>query len=220
MLARYYEAGVGRFLSVDPAASKKQHPQSMNKYAYAFNNPLKFWDPDGRETSVLVADGSNADKFSAFGHAALFTETSSFKGGISRDGGRIDDKATFIKSYTDQGRKVTEFKLNVTPGQEANLASNMKETGQGGQVDHSVTGVSALCSQNCTTAVTNALKGAEIVPKDSSIGDNGLCDTPGQLSEDLDEGGEEHGIVNDKTVHPSTKAEQPKEQRLNPGSIQ
>ena len=36
MMARYYEAGLGRFLSVDPKASsaKVRHPESWNRYTH------------------------------------------------------------------------------------------------------------------------------------------------------------------------------------------
>ncbi|MEK6286383.1 MAG: RHS repeat-associated core domain-containing protein, partial [Acidobacteriota bacterium] len=54
-LARYYSSAQGRFTSVDPlmASASVTAPQSWNRYAYAFNNPLRFIDPDGQEVKVL-----------------------------------------------------------------------------------------------------------------------------------------------------------------------
>lgn len=51
MLARYYEAGVGRFLSVDPDSSTARpgDPPTWNRYSYAFNNPIRFNDPNGED---------------------------------------------------------------------------------------------------------------------------------------------------------------------------
>ena len=49
-IARYYGSNLGRFLSPDPAgkaAAKVGNPQSWNRYAYVFNNPLRFVDPLG-----------------------------------------------------------------------------------------------------------------------------------------------------------------------------
>jgi RHS repeat-associated protein len=46
--ARYYNARLGRFLSVDPVGGSVGSPQSWNRYAYVRNNPLNFIDPDGR----------------------------------------------------------------------------------------------------------------------------------------------------------------------------
>ena len=37
----------GRFLSPDPLGGSLANPQTLNKYAYAVNNPLKFVDPTG-----------------------------------------------------------------------------------------------------------------------------------------------------------------------------
>jgi len=49
MQARYYDPVVGRFLSVDPVmASGSGDWRHFNRYAYAYDNPNKFTDPDGR----------------------------------------------------------------------------------------------------------------------------------------------------------------------------
>jgi len=51
MLARYYGANLGRFLSTDPGRYFVRSPQSWNRYAYSANNPINFFDPDGREVT-------------------------------------------------------------------------------------------------------------------------------------------------------------------------
>ena len=47
--ARYYNYNYGRFTSPDPILNtgRADSPQSWNRYAYAFNNPLIFTDPTG-----------------------------------------------------------------------------------------------------------------------------------------------------------------------------
>lgn len=47
--ARYYDPGLGRFLSPDPAAPRLHQPQTLNPYLYAQNNPVRFIDPMGLE---------------------------------------------------------------------------------------------------------------------------------------------------------------------------
>lgn len=45
--ARYYNPLIGRFLSRDPWQGDPADPQSLNKYSYARNNPIKYIDPSG-----------------------------------------------------------------------------------------------------------------------------------------------------------------------------
>ena len=50
MLARYYSAGSGRFLQVDPGYDyDPMDPMSLNLYSYVRGNPVKSIDPDGRK---------------------------------------------------------------------------------------------------------------------------------------------------------------------------
>ena len=48
MQQRYYDPGIGRFLSVDPVAVRSMG-DNFNRYWYANNNPYINTDPDGRE---------------------------------------------------------------------------------------------------------------------------------------------------------------------------
>ncbi|WP_407290129.1 RHS repeat domain-containing protein [Xanthomonas campestris] len=49
MQQRYYDQGLGRFLSVDPVAADSVLASNFNRYWYANNNPYRFTDPDGRD---------------------------------------------------------------------------------------------------------------------------------------------------------------------------
>ena len=46
--ARYYGAGMGSFISVDPWDGDTTSPVSLNKYLYGYANPGIYIDPDGR----------------------------------------------------------------------------------------------------------------------------------------------------------------------------
>jgi RHS repeat-associated protein len=72
--ARYFGSSMGRMLSPDPIGGDLSNPQSLNKYAYALNNPLRFTDPtglyvcrDGQDCSAFekvlasLRDSTNAD---------------------------------------------------------------------------------------------------------------------------------------------------------------
>ena len=64
MLARYYGAGLARFLSVDPVDDTSvDAPQSWNKFTYSRNSPLVLKDPDGR---TVINGATDPDT-----HAAL-----------------------------------------------------------------------------------------------------------------------------------------------------
>ena len=47
--ARYYDASIGRFVSVDPVQGNLFNTQRLNRYSYTLNNPLKYVDPSGAE---------------------------------------------------------------------------------------------------------------------------------------------------------------------------
>ncbi len=45
--ARYYDTTLGRFVSADSLVPDRKNPQSLNRYSYVYNNPLKYNDPSG-----------------------------------------------------------------------------------------------------------------------------------------------------------------------------
>jgi RHS repeat-associated protein len=56
MHARYYNANLGRLLSVDPSLEiekAQKQPQRWNRYTYVTNNPMRYVDPDGRDIGFL-----------------------------------------------------------------------------------------------------------------------------------------------------------------------
>ena len=70
MGARYYNPLVGRFLSIDPKEADPSDLHSLNRYAYANNNPYRYVDPDGREPHPIVdALFPRGDPFRTLGEA-------------------------------------------------------------------------------------------------------------------------------------------------------
>ena len=47
LMARYYDPGVGRFITRDTFHGFENEPQSLNQYAYCHNNPVVYVDPSG-----------------------------------------------------------------------------------------------------------------------------------------------------------------------------
>lgn len=48
--ARYYDPEIGRFLTRDTLYGEIKAPQTLNRYVYCLNNPLKYIDPTGNES--------------------------------------------------------------------------------------------------------------------------------------------------------------------------
>jgi RHS repeat-associated protein len=50
--ARLYDPIMCRFISPDPIVPHPYNPQSLNRYAYVLNNPLRYTDPSGHEYTL------------------------------------------------------------------------------------------------------------------------------------------------------------------------
>ena len=76
--ARYYDATIGRFISPDSIVPDPLNPQSLNRYSYCLNNPLRYVDPSGHEGEFPGAPPtlSSTDPISmALWSAAMYTWT-------------------------------------------------------------------------------------------------------------------------------------------------
>jgi RHS repeat-associated protein len=58
--ARWMDPELGRWLSLDPELGSLSMPQTMNRYVYCVNNPLRFVDPTGEWLWVAIAAGIGA----------------------------------------------------------------------------------------------------------------------------------------------------------------
>jgi RHS repeat-associated protein len=69
--ARYYDAEIGRFISADTIVPDPSNPQTLNRYSYCLNNPLRYIDPSGHDLFndyyYYVANGGNVKPPSMFG---------------------------------------------------------------------------------------------------------------------------------------------------------
>jgi uncharacterized protein RhaS with RHS repeats len=54
MRARYYDPAIGRFLTADPLPGSPTSPGTLNRYAYALNNPVNRVDPAGLASEGAV----------------------------------------------------------------------------------------------------------------------------------------------------------------------
>jgi len=125
MLARYYSGGLARFVSADPAARFRENltkPQRWNRYAYALNNPLKYFDLDGLD--VTVAAIARQDVLYAYQSSATF------RGQFDAAKNNPDIKLTLTRVPTVPEGKKAISDIRTKPIQVTVEASgNLKVTG-------------------------------------------------------------------------------------------
>jgi len=92
--ARWYDPDLGRFTGIDPMPVQENDYETFNRYAYGFNNPYKYVDPDGNfafliPVAIFLAKEIAAEAASrATGGATDFLSvrrsgTKLIKGGVS-----------------------------------------------------------------------------------------------------------------------------------------
>ncbi|MEV4625212.1 ricin-type beta-trefoil lectin domain protein [Micromonospora sp. NPDC049523] len=80
--AREYDPTTGRFISVDPITDHND-PQQVNGYAYAYNSPVTFTDPDGLKPLITETAAGDEQHYRDTGEK--FVKTSSGKWGVVKD---------------------------------------------------------------------------------------------------------------------------------------
>ena len=110
MQARMYDLHLGHFLAPDPYVQAPENPMNYNRYAYCFNNPLKYTDPTGcfteeefreilNEMHRLLDEANRMDQqlcvsFNGFGGGAS---------GFGSVGGQLYSYDNGVASLTDMG---------------------------------------------------------------------------------------------------------------------
>jgi RHS repeat-associated protein len=94
MQQRYYDPGIGRFLSVDPLDANPNDPRTYNRYAYGYNNPYKYVDPDGRAAETPW-DATNVG-IGLFSAAANLMSGNYLSAAVDLGGAVVDAAATLV----------------------------------------------------------------------------------------------------------------------------
>jgi len=103
--ARWYDASSGRFIQADSIVPAPGNPQSLNRYAYVYNNPLRYTDPTGHI--------SNSNIMRLFGAGSWEDVLAEF-----RVGGQLEGRWGFLALLT---RMSAPGELITGPIKSANL---------------------------------------------------------------------------------------------------
>jgi RHS repeat-associated protein len=110
--ARFYDPYLNRWIQPDIIVPDCQNPQSLNRYSYVYNNPLRFRDPTGNwpewldrlrgATMQFVNDMTFGAPTAIFGDAWQYEQNEAFQEG--REIGRDASVATSIVLTVDGGK--------------------------------------------------------------------------------------------------------------------
>jgi RHS repeat-associated protein len=73
LMARYYDASIGRFITRDTFHGFEDNPLSLNQFSYTENNPVGYIDPSGYyRTNFSTGPGGGGNGF--FGPGLLASQ--------------------------------------------------------------------------------------------------------------------------------------------------
>ena len=132
--ARYYDPLIGRFTQPDTIVPQPGNPQSLNRYAYVLNNPLRYTDPTGHwfESLIdIISIGYDLYDISQHGlnwenGLSLVADVASLALPVVTGGGMIVRAAAHADDVADVARGVNAA---VNVAQAANTAGDIARLG-------------------------------------------------------------------------------------------
>ncbi len=185
--ARYYDPYLNRFISPDSIVPSPANPQSLNRYAYVLNNPLRYTDPTGHLTEEQIRQWVTYDFDSLdpliqqmllalhFGDWLYNSEEFVGKAGLGKNGLQFSngDNNYLIEDVIAMreaglglalGRKGPDGKmyLVVSPNSSKTSLPSIAELGQCTEHEHHVDGLTQFLASTLPNAIRNGAVGAGI----------------------------------------------------------
>jgi RHS repeat-associated protein len=157
--ARYNASSMGRWMSPDAinlTDERVQNPaNTLNKYVYGGNNPLKYIDPDGRDITVFYSNGGRQGHFWLFAYDQSTGDSAVLDFG-PKAGSSLTEQAAGIgvPGDTNYGSHMTsadEIRQDYTS---LTIQTNPEDTQKAIEAINTYNGVDheyMLYQQNCTT---------------------------------------------------------------------
>ena len=140
MQARYYDSGVGRFISADPKAIRDGSLAKFNRFSYANNSPVTYFDPNGMDTEISMMFHSSS-VFLGLGYNHEFVamrDTNSHQVIVARAGPSgdysVSPSAGVSNSESHDDGKVVTLQATVAPLEKSQEAGASNKTLQGSVV--------------------------------------------------------------------------------------
>ena len=123
--ARYYDAGIGRFISPDIYIQDSANPQCLNRYSYCINNPLKYIDPSGNMPVAWLNGLSTAYNSGALTPGLTSTAILLCNIGNIYNGFHEIAQINIAKRLSEMGY-VTQLEYGIGSGFEVDIVANGK----------------------------------------------------------------------------------------------
>jgi RHS repeat-associated protein len=177
--ARYYNSNIGRFISLDPWSGDITDPQSLNKYAYTLNNPLKYTDPDGEHPAVI---GAAALAQAVVDAVVIYVGTKKIVDGVTDV---VTTSTTTEPAEKGDGVMTTPAQTPSTEGNTYTTPSTTPEAGSGTMTTPATTpdGTGAITTPATTPEGTGIITQPGLESSATGCGANMSCDVS-----------EEHGL--------------------------